>query len=197
MLSQTEVAEVFEPSEPGRGGSSTMPHKRNPVACAVVLSAATRVPGLVGTMLSAIPQEHERGLGGWHAEWETLPDIVSLAGGAVKTMAEIAPHLDVDAERMQRNLEATRGLIFAEAATMALAKDLGKQAAHELVETACNRVREENRHLRDLLVEDKEVLKHVSVESVDGMFDAKRYLGLAEEFVDRVVAASEKSEPRH
>ncbi len=149
LLSQTEVAEVFEPSEPGRGGSSTMPHKRNPVACAVVLSAATRVPGLVGTMLSAIPQEHERGLGGWHAEWETLPDIVSLAGGAVKTMAEIAPHLDVDAERMQRNLEATRGLIFAEAATMALAKDLGKQAAHELVETACNRVREENRHLRD------------------------------------------------
>ena len=105
LLSQTEVAEVFEPSEPGRGGSSTMPHKRNPVACAVVLSAAIRVPGLVGTMLRAMPQEHERGLGGWHAEWETLPDIVSFAGGAVKTMAEIAPRLGRRCGADERNLK--------------------------------------------------------------------------------------------
>jgi 3-carboxy-cis,cis-muconate cycloisomerase len=193
LLSQTEVAEVFEPNDPGRGGSSTMPHKRNPVACAAVLSAAIRVPGLVGTMLAAMPQEHERGLGSWHAEWETLPEIVSLAAGAAHTMAEIAPRLEVDAERMLQNLEATRGLIFAEAATMALAKGMGKQAAHELVEAECNRVRGENRHLREVLRENKEVLKHVSVEDVDGMFDAKRYLGRAEEFVDRVVAASGKA----
>jgi 3-carboxy-cis,cis-muconate cycloisomerase len=193
LLSQTEIAEVFEPSEPGRGGSSTMPHKRNPVACAAVLSAAIRVPGLVSTMLAAMPQEHERGLGGWHAEWETLPDIVSLAAGATHTMAEIAPQLDVDAERMGQNLEATRGLIFAEAATMTLAQNMGKHAAHELVEAACNRAREERLHLREMLRENDEVLKHLPVEAVDGLFDAKRYLGLAEEFVDRVVAASEKT----
>lgn len=193
LLSQTEIAEVFEPNDPGRGGSSTMPHKRNPVACAAVLSAAIRVPGLVSTMLAAMPQEHERGLGGWHAEWETLPDIVSLAGGATHTMAEIAPRLEVDEERMRQNLDATRGLIFAEAATMALAQETGKHAAHELVEGACNRARHENLHLRDILRETEEVLKHLQAEAVDGLFDAKRYVGLAEEFVDRVVSASEKT----
>jgi 3-carboxy-cis,cis-muconate cycloisomerase len=193
LLSQTEIAEVFEPSEPGRGGSSTMPHKRNPVGCAVLLSAAIRVPGLVSTMLAAMPQEHERGLGGWHAEWETLPEIVSLAGGAVHTMAEIAPGLEIDAERMRHNLEATRGLIFAEAATMALAQGMGKHPAHELVEAACSRARHGNLCLRELLRENDEVLKHLPVEAVDGLFDAKRYLGQAEESVDRVVAASAKS----
>ncbi|MBV9888969.1 MAG: 3-carboxy-cis,cis-muconate cycloisomerase [Acidobacteria bacterium] len=190
LLSQTEVAEVFEPTEPGRGGSSTMPHKRNPVACAAVISGAIRVPGLVSTMLAAMPQEHERGLGGWHAEWETLPDIVSLAGGAVRTVAEIAPRLDVDAERMLHNLELTRGLIFAEAATMALAQDLGKHAAHELVEGACDRARRENRHLREILRENQDALQHLPADAIDAMFDAKRYLGQAEEFVDRVAAAS-------
>ena len=193
LLSQTEVAEVFEPSEPGRGGSSTMPHKRNPVACAAVLSAAIRVPGLVSTMLVAMQQQHERALGGWHAEWETLPEIVSLAGGAVRTMAQIAPRLEIDAERMRRNLEATRGLIFAEAATMALAREIGKHEAHELVESACNVARTENRHLRDVLRENKDALKHQPVEAIDAMFDAERYLGLAGEFVDRVVTASEKT----
>src|SRR5262249_49501804 len=152
------------PNEPGRGGSSTMPHKRNPVACAAVLQAAIRVPGLVGTMLAAMPQEHERGLGGWHAEWETLPEIVSLAGGAAHTIAEIALHLEVDAERMRQNLDSTHGLIFAEAATMALAQGMGKHAAHELVEAACNRARQENRHLREVLREDEEVSKRLPAE---------------------------------
>ena len=126
LHSQTEVAEVFEPAERGRGGSSTMPHKRNPVASAVVLSAAMRVPGLVSTMLTAMVQEQERGLGGWHAEWETLPEIVSLSAGALHQMAEIVPKLEIDAERMRENLEVTRGLIFAEAVTMALAEKIGK-----------------------------------------------------------------------
>ncbi len=190
LLSQTEVAEVFEPSEPGRGGSSTMPHKRNPVACAAVLSASIRVPGLVSTMLAAMLPEHERGLGGWHAEWETLPEIVSLAGGAVRTMTDIAPGLEVDAERMRQNLDATRGLIFAEAVTMALAHDIGKHDAHELVEAACHLARKGNRHLREVLWENEEVRKHLPVDAIDALFDAKRYLGQAEEFVDRVVAAS-------
>ena len=193
LLSQTEVGEVFEPSEPGRGGSSTMPHKRNPVACAAVLSASIRVPGLVSTMLAAMPQEHERGLGGWHAEWETLPEIVSLAGGAVHTMAEIAPRLEVDAERMRQNLDATRGLIFAEAVSMALAQKIGKAKAHDLVEVACNESKISGKHLRDVVRGEATISQSLPADEIDGFFDARKYLGLAEEFVDRVVAASEQS----
>lgn len=193
LLSQTEVAEVFEPAEKGRGGSSTMPHKRNPVACAAVLSAATRVPGLVGTMLAAMPQEHERGLGGWHAEWETLPEIVSLVGGAAHTVAALAPRLDVDAERMRQNLDETHGLIFAEAVSMALAKKVGKAKAHDVVEAACNTSRKDGRHLRDVVDDEPSINKHFSMEEIDALFDAQNYLGLAEEFVDRVVEASKKS----
>jgi 3-carboxy-cis,cis-muconate cycloisomerase len=194
LHSQTEVAEVFEPAEKGRGGSSTMPHKRNPVASAVVLSAAERVPGLVSSMLTAMAQEHERGLGGWHAEWETLPEIVSLSAGALHQMAELVPKLEIDTERMRENLEATRGLIFAEAVTMALAEKTGKAAAHEIVQEACWKAREEKRQLRDVIVGDRRVTEHLSAGALERLFDARKYLGLAEVFVDRVVAASLRGE---
>jgi 3-carboxy-cis,cis-muconate cycloisomerase len=194
LHSQTEVAEVFEPAEKGRGGSSTMPHKRNPVASAVVLSAAVRVPGLVSTMLTAMAQEYERGLGGWHAEWETLPEIVSLSAGALHQMAEIVPKLEIDTERMRENLEAARGLIFAEAVTMALAEKMGKAAAHEVVEEACAQARQEKRQLRDVIVGDRRATEHLSAGELEGLFDARKYLGLAEVFVDRVVAASLRGE---
>ncbi len=192
LHSQTEVAEVFEPVEKGRGGSSTMPHKRNPVASAVVLSVATRIPGLVSTMLAAMVQEQERGLGGWHAEWETLPEIVSLSAGALRWMAEIVPKLEIDAERMRANLEATHGLIFAEAVTMALAPKMGKAAAHDLVEAACEKAVKEKRHLRDVIVGDERAQTLPSAADLDGLFDPQRYLGAAGEFVDRVVAASKR-----
>jgi 3-carboxy-cis,cis-muconate cycloisomerase len=192
LHSQTEVAEVFEPAEKNRGGSSTMPHKRNPVASAVVLSAAMRVPGLVSAMLTAMVQEHERGLGGWHAEWETLPEIVSLSTGALHLMAEVIPKLEIDAERMQENLEATRGLIFGEAVSMALAEKMGKAAAHELVEGACQKARNEKRHLRDVLLCDEQAKLQLSAVDLDELFDARKYLGMAEVFVDRVVAASRR-----
>ncbi len=194
LHSQTEVAEVFEPAEKNRGGSSTMPHKRNPVASAVVLSAAMRVPGLVSAMLTAMVQEHERGLGGWHAEWETLPEIVSLSAGALHLMAEVIPKLEIDAERMQENLEATRGLIFGEAVSMALAEKMGKAAAHELVEGACQKARNEKRHLRDVLLCDEQAKLQLSAVDLDELFDARKYLGVAEGFVDRVVAASRRGE---
>jgi 3-carboxy-cis,cis-muconate cycloisomerase len=190
LHSQTEVAEVFEPAEKGRGGSSTMPHKRNPVASVAVLSAAVRVPGLVSTMLTSMVQEHERGLGGWHAEWETLPEIVSLSAGALGQMAEVVPKLEIDAERMRENLESTQGLIFAEAVSMALAEKMGKAAAHEFVEVACQKARSEKRHLRDVLLGDGRAKAHLSVADVDRLFDPAKYLGMATDFVDRVVAAS-------
>jgi len=194
LHSQTEVAEVFEPAERGRGGSSTMPQKRNPVTSAVVLSAAVRVPGLVSTMLTAMVQEHDRGLGGWHAEWETLPEIVSLSASASHQMAELIPKLEIDAERMRENLEATRGLIFAEAVTMALVEKIGKAAAHEIVGEACAKARNEKRELRDVIVGERRVMEHLSAGEVDRLFDARKYLGMAEIFVDRVVAASLRAE---
>jgi 3-carboxy-cis,cis-muconate cycloisomerase len=196
LHAQTEIGEVFEPSGEGRGGSSTMPHKRNPVTSAVVLSAATRVPGLVSTMLSAMVQEEERGLGGWHAEWETLPDIVRLSAGALHQMAETVPHLQIDAARMQENLGLTQGLIFAEAATMALSDKMGRSAAHQVVEAACVRAQNEKRHLRDVLGEDAQVGTYLSSAEIDGLFDPRKYLGAAEAFVDRIVEASRSRSAR-
>jgi len=189
---QTEIAEVFEPAGEGRGGSSTMPHKRNPVSAAVVLSAAARVPGLVSTMLSAMVQEDERGLGNWHAEWETLPEIFRLTGGALHQMATIVSHLEVDAARMRRNLDATRGLIFAEAVTMAMGKHIGKSAAHTLMEAATRQARESGRHLREVLAQNRAVTERLTSEELDRLFAPENYLGVAEELVDRVVDASHK-----
>ena len=191
---QTEISEVFEPTGEGRGGSSTMPHKRNPVTAAVVLSAATRVPGLVSTMLSAMVQEDERGLGNWHAEWETLPEIFRLTAGALHQMAEIVPHLDVDTKRMRHNLDATHGLIFAEAVTMALGNQIGKPAAHTLVEVASKHARESGKHLREILAQNKTVTERLTRAELDRLFAPENYLGAAEELVDRVIAASRKRE---
>lgn len=189
---QTEIAEVFEPAGEGRGGSSTMPHKRNPVSAAIVLSAATRVPGLVSTMLSAMVQEDERGLGDWHAEWETLPEIFRLTAGALHQMATIVPHLEVDAARMKRNLDATQGLIFAEAVTMALGSQIGKAAAHTLVEGASRLARESGKHLREVLAQDRAVAERLTSTELDRLFAPENYLGVAEELVDRVIDASRK-----
>ena len=189
LHAQTEVAEVFEPAGEGRGGSSTMPHKRNPVTCAVVLAAATRVPGLVSTMLSAMGQEQQRGLGGWHAEWETLPEIVSLTAGALHHLTEMMPGLEVDAAKMRENLEVSRGLIYAEAVSMALAAKIGEASAHSIVEAACHRTQKEKQHLRDVLLQDREITAHLSGKEIESLFEARKYLGAAEVFVERVVAA--------
>jgi 3-carboxy-cis,cis-muconate cycloisomerase len=188
LLMQTEVAETFEPSGENRGGSSTMPHKRNPVSCAIALAAATRIPGLVSTMLAAMVQEHERGLGGWHAEWETLPEIFTLASGALDHMTRVAAGLEVDAASMRRNLDITQGLILAEAVTMALANHLGKEAAHQLVEAACRDAVREKKHLRDVLAADQRVSKHLPKADLDRLFDPAQYTGLAAKLVERALA---------
>jgi 3-carboxy-cis,cis-muconate cycloisomerase len=188
LHAQTEIAELAEPAGEGRGGSSTMPQKRNPVTCATVLAAAQRVPGLVSTMLSSMLQEEERGLGGWQAEWETLPEIVSLSGGALHHLSEMLPDLHVDAPRMLKNLDATHGLIFAEAVTMALSDRLGKMPAHTLVEAACKKARGENRHLKDVLREEPGLHGYLTPADFEGLFNVRNYLGSAEEFVRRVLA---------
>jgi 3-carboxy-cis,cis-muconate cycloisomerase len=189
LLAQTDVGEVSEPAAPGRGGSSAMPHKRNPVGAAVVLAAAVRVPALVSVMLTAMAQEHERGLGGWHAEWETLPEIITLTAGALGHLTHVVAGLEVHPARMAENLGATRGLVLAEAVAVALGRHVGRQSAHELVERACRRAVEQVRHLRDVLAEDAQVRAHLSASDLEQLFDPSRYLGLAGAFVDRALGA--------
>jgi 3-carboxy-cis,cis-muconate cycloisomerase len=189
---QTEIAEIFEPAGEGRGGSSTMPHKRNPVSAAIVLSAATRVPGLVSTMLSAMVQEDERGLGNWHAEWETLPEIFRLTAGALHQMATIVPNLEVDSVHMRRNLDATRGLIFAEALTMAMAAHIGKGDARKLVKETILQTRESGMHLKEAAALNPTITKHLTSADLDRLFAPQNYLGVAEELVDCVIDAGRK-----
>jgi 3-carboxy-cis,cis-muconate cycloisomerase len=196
LAAQTEVAEMFEPAGEGRGGSSTMPHKRNPVACAVVLSAAMRIPGLVSTMLSAMVQEQERGLGGWHAEWETLPEIISLTAGALHQLTDAVAGLDIDVEKMRKNVDLTNGLIFAEAVQMALAGKMGRMAAHELLERASKRVQAEGHHLRDVLKNDVTVKQYLNGEELQRLFEPEEYLGVAQQFIDRALAAHTALRPK-
>src|SRR4029453_7930036 len=150
---QTEVAEAQERAEDA-GGSSTMPHKRNPVRAAVALAAAVRAPGLVATILSAMPQEHERGLGGWQAEWDAIPELVGVTADAGRAVAEALEGLVVDAPRMRANLDIPRGLVLAEAVVMQLAVPPGKQDAPTRVEAASRRVAAEGRSLAEILAED-------------------------------------------
>ncbi|MGA3203254.1 MAG: lyase family protein, partial [Bryobacteraceae bacterium] len=116
LLMQYEVGEVAEPGGDGRGGSSSMPHKRNPTACMLAIAASKRTPGLVSNFLSGMVQEHERGVGGWQSEWATVEAIVQAAGVALESMAEVAEGLTVDVQRMRRNIESTRGAVFSEQA---------------------------------------------------------------------------------
>jgi 3-carboxy-cis,cis-muconate cycloisomerase len=191
LLMQTDVAEAFEPAAAGKGGSSTMPHKRNPVGCAVALAAAIRVPPLVATMLAAMPQEHERGLGGWHAEWETLPEIFRLASGALAQMATAFEGLEVDTVRMRADLDKTHGLLMAEAASMALAEHIGKTQAHHLVETASRRALAEGCSLAEALSAMPEATRYLSPEALTQVIRPERYLGAAAAFIERALADDE------
>ncbi|PBP88340.1 3-carboxy-cis,cis-muconate cycloisomerase [Pseudomonas syringae] len=188
LLMQTEVGEVFEPSAPGKGGSSTMPHKRNPVGAAVMISTATRAPGLVATMLAAMPQEHERSLGLWHAEWETLPELCCLVSGSLQQALQVIPGLQVDAERMAINLQSTKGLVLAEAVSIALAQRIGRDAAHHLVEQCCRRAVEQGAHLRQVLGEIPQISEQFSSDELDRLLDPAHYLGQARHWVERAVA---------
>lgn len=189
LHSQTEIQEIHEPSGEGRGGSSTMPHKRNPVACAAILGATLRVPALVSVMLAAMEHPQQRALGSWHVEWETLPEIVRLTAGGLYHLAAVAPHLVIDTRRMRENLQATRGLIFAEAVAMTLSAKLGRHAARERVEAACRRAQSENRHLRDILAAENDLAAALAPPELDRLFDPLHYLGSAGAFIDRVLAA--------
>jgi 3-carboxy-cis,cis-muconate cycloisomerase len=193
LCMQTDVAELAEPAAEGRGGSSTMPHKRNPVGCAVALTAAVRIPALVSTMLAGMVQEHERALGGWQAEWNSLPEIFQLTAGALRQMQQVAAGLTVDAAQMRDNLDKTHGLIMAEAVTLALGAKIGRMAAHQLVEKACQRALQANKHLREELAGDPAVTAELSQQEIVQLLDPAAYLGQATTFVDRVLRSHRNS----
>jgi 3-carboxy-cis,cis-muconate cycloisomerase len=189
LLMQTDVAEAFEPSGQGRGGSSTMPHKRNPVAAATALAAATMAPNLAATIFAAQVQDHERSAGPWHAEWPTLPTLLLVTSGALAAIVDIAEGLEVDAARMRANLDATHGLIMAEAVTFALAEKIGKSEAHHLVEAASRKAVAEKQGLREVLTKDTKVTAHLSADKLAKLFEPMAYQGVSQALIDRLLAS--------
>ncbi len=188
LMMQTEVGEVLEPAAPGRGGSSTMPHKRNPALSATILGAAGLAPQLLATIAAGGSGEHERFAGGWQSEWLALPELARLTGGVLSRLAELLEGLEVKPGRMAANLDATRGLLMAEAVQMALAPELGRLVAHDRVEAACRRAVAEGRDLLDVLAEDPQITPHAGRDRLAALLEPAHYLGAAGTFVDRVLA---------
>jgi 3-carboxy-cis,cis-muconate cycloisomerase len=184
LLAQSEVDEVREASAPGRGASSTMPHKRNPVGSIAALGCTRRVPGLIATLFAAAEQEHARAAGAWHAEWETLSELLRLLGSAASWMREVLGGLSVDAPRMRANLDAGLGLPLAERLQAELAQRLGHEQAAALLETAIERARRERLHLREVLSS----VGGISPAQLELWFDPAGYLGSCSQFIDRALA---------
>src|SRR5450631_1937985 len=164
LMMQTEVGEVFEPAAPGRGSSSTMPQKRNPVACVYIHACASVVRQHVAALLEAMVSDHERASGTWQIEWISLPDAFLLTSGALTHARSLAAGLEVDAERMRANLDLTHGLIVSEAVMMGLAPYLGRGNAHHLVQALCVKAIEQHRPLFDILAETPEITRHVDAD---------------------------------
>ena len=189
LMMQTDVAEAFEPAGEGRGGSSTMPHKRNPVAAATALAAATMAPNLAATIFAAQVQDHERSAGPWHAEWPVLPMLQLVTSGGLAAIVDIAEGLQVDAARMRINLDATGGLIMAEAVTMALAEKIGKSEAHHQMEAASKKAVAEKRDLRDVLIKDPKITAQLDTEKIARLFEPMAYQGASQALIDRLLAS--------
>jgi 3-carboxy-cis,cis-muconate cycloisomerase len=197
LLMQTEIGEVGEPSGIGKGGSSTMPHKRNPVSCIAILANAQRVPALVSTMFSSMIQDHERATGAWHAEWETLTDIIKLTGGALNQALVLTNGLEVNVEKMRQNLENTEGVIYAENISLALSEKIGKTEAHELVEMWCkaaNTVDAGNPtaggkgvHLKVFISNKKEIMEHFTPTQFNDLFNPKNSVGLSNLLINNIL----------
>ncbi len=187
LMASTEVAEVAEPFVQGRGSSSTMPQKRNPISSELILAAAKAVRQHAGLMLDALVQDFERATGPWHAEWIALPEAFILTGGALHQAKFMLDGLIVDEARMRRNLDMTHGLIVAEAVMMGLAPHLGRNEAHDIVYDACRAVAEKGGSLAEALARVPEVTRHLDRKAIERLTDPANYLGAAQEMVDRVV----------
>ena len=187
-LASTEVGEVAEPHVPGRGGSSAMPHKRNPVAATIILAAHGAALGHLATLMASMAAQHERPAGAWHAEWHALPQLFGLASGALREARSLAEGLVVDEARMLANINRTNGLIFADAAAGSLAEALGRHAAHALVERAAEQVRGSGRPLQNVLRDDPAVPAEARFR-LDAAFDLQPAVAAAALWTDRALAA--------
>jgi 3-carboxy-cis,cis-muconate cycloisomerase len=194
LLMQDEVGEASEPGGEGRGGSSTMPNKRNPTACALALAAAHRLPGLVASFLSAMVQEHERGVGGWQAEWPIIAAVVQSTGVAISSMAEVSEGLVVHPQKMLLNIENTNGAIFAERAMMVLGTQLGRDVAHKILESAAKKSAEEGRNLSAVLAEIPEVTTYLGPAELKQLETPAQYLGSADAFREALLAESDRED---
>lgn len=190
LMMQTELAEAFEPFAPGRGSSSTMPQKRNPISCELIVAIARSVRQSAGLMLDAVLADLERATGPWHLEWIALPECFIATGGALRQARFMLDGLVVDADRMRRNLDITGGLIVAEAVMMALAKHTGRGAAHDLVYGACRAALDSGTSLLVQLRKLDAVTSHLSEDELVRLVDPANYLGSAPAMVDRLIGAA-------
>jgi 3-carboxy-cis,cis-muconate cycloisomerase len=192
MMASTEFAEVYEPFVKGRGASSTMPQKRNPISSELMLAASKAVRQHAGLMLDAMVQDFERATGPWHAEWMAIPESFVLTAGALHQAKFALGGLIVDEKKMAENLGISRGLIVAEAVMMGLAPEIGRQQAHDIVYDACRLANEKGMTLADALAADPQVTGRIDRATIDRLTSPQNYLGLAPEMVDRVLAASHR-----
>jgi 3-carboxy-cis,cis-muconate cycloisomerase len=192
LLMQTEVEEVYEPFHEGRGSSSTMPQKRNPISSVYITAQTAMVKQLVAALLEAMVEDHERATGPWEIEWIALPEIFMLSAGALAQTRFLVEGLQVNEKKMRDNLDITNGLIMSEAVMMGLGPTLGRNRAHDLVYDVCRQVVKTGRPLIDLLAEDKEIRKHATRKQLEKMADPANYLGVAGEMVDHVLKMRKK-----
>ena len=192
LLMQTEVEEVYEPFHQGRGSSSTMPQKRNPISSVYITAQTAMVKQLAAALLEAMVEDHERATGPWEIEWIALPEIFMLSAGALAQTRFVVEGLQVNEKRMRDNIGITKGLLMSEAVMMGLGAAIGRNRAHDVVYDICREVVKTGRPLVDLLAEDKEISKHASREQLEKMVDPTNYLGVAGEMVDRVLKMRKK-----
>jgi 3-carboxy-cis,cis-muconate cycloisomerase len=193
LMMQTEVEEVFEPFYEGRGSSSTMPQKRNPISSVYITALTSLVRQQVAALLDAMVEDHERATGPWEIEWIAVPEIFLLSAGALAHTRLVVSGLQVDANKMRANLDITRGLIVSEAVMMGVAPFLGRQRAHDLIYDICREVIASGRTLLDLLIENEEISAHLDRVALTKLCDPANYVGQAGEMVDRVLAMRAKA----
>jgi len=182
LLMQTEIGEVIETEDSTKGGSSSLPHKHNPVICNVILANAARIPHLVATLLSTMVQQHERSPGQWHAEWEVIESIFRLTAGSIEKYMILLNSMEINIDRMSSNLDHTHGLIYSEKIALHLAKKMGKTAAHQYVKNVCEKAQAENRHLQDILKDED-----LSTSEIDAIFNPEKILGSTYQIIEAIL----------
>ena len=188
LLMQTEVEEVYEPFHQGRGSSSTMPQKHNPISSVYITAQTAMVKQLVAALLEAQIEDHERSTGPWEIEWIALPEIFMLSAGALAQTRFVVEGIQVNEKKMRENIDITKGLIMSEAVMMGLGDRMGRNYAHDVVYDICREVVKTGRALIDLLAENEEIKKHADRKTLEALVDPANYLGVAGEMVDRVLA---------